>query len=47
MTPPITGDPVRYCGREFTASEIQAIRDLIESAPRPIAPGSPRWFARR
>ena len=34
MTPPVMGDPVRYCGREFTALEIQTIRDLIESAPQ-------------
>ena len=34
MTAPVRDDPVRYCGREFTAAEITAIRDLIESAPQ-------------
>ena len=34
MTPPVRDAPVRYCGREFTAAEITAIRDLLESAPQ-------------
>lgn len=34
MTAPVRDAPVRYCGREFTAAEITAIRDLLESAPQ-------------
>jgi hypothetical protein len=33
MSPPISGQPIYYCGRPFTTEEIQQIRRLMASEP--------------
>jgi hypothetical protein len=35
MPKPVPGDDARYCGRSFTREEIERIRSLIDTEPRP------------